>query len=354
MADASALAAGGEVRMRMSSTRADLEDRVLQFIKRLRCQIVAGTAFAVLLGLAFVTSAQAETKLRVGKAIAQNFAFLGADVGVAAGIYKKHGLDLDISNFGGSAKLQQGLAANAIDIGLGSGPEMAFLAKGAPTIAVAAMADPPRTIMLVVRKDGPVKTEQDLKGRKISVSTAGSLTNWLGHELSRQLGWGPDGIAITPLGNMASQTAALKTKQIDGMIVESSTAYKLEEEGVARVLVKFGDRFKDFHVHVIFARKELVEKQPDLVRAFLAAWFESVDYMRAHKDKTVEIAERISHVSKSVAEKNYDELMPMFNRTGKFNPKALDALARSWVDMHILPAEPDVTKLYTEAFLPAK
>ena len=328
---------------------------MLRTIKELRRGLVARLGCLVILGgFAFATPTQAQTKVRVGKAIAQNYAFLGADVGIAAGIYKKHGLDVEISNFGGSAKLQQGLAANAIDIGLGSGPEMAFLAKGAPTIAVAAMADPPRTIMLVVRKDGPVNTEADLKGRKISVSTAGSLTNWLGHELSKQEGWGPDGIAITPLGNMASQTAALKTKQIDGMIVESSTAYKLEEEGVARVLVKFGDRFKDFHVHVIFARKEMVEKQPDVVRAFLAAWFETIDYMQANKAKTVEIAQRVTGTSKSVAEKNYDELMPMFNRTGKFNPKALDALATSWVDMHILPAKPDVTKLYTEAFVPKK
>jgi ABC-type nitrate/sulfonate/bicarbonate transport system substrate-binding protein len=229
---------------------------------------------------------------------------------------------------------------------------MAFIEKGAPNIAIAALADPPRTIMLVVNKDGPVKTMADLKGRRISCSTAGSLTNWLGRELSNQMGWGPDGIKITPLGGMSAQTAALKTNQIDGMIVESSTAFKAEEAGFGKILVRFGDRFKHFHVHVIYAPKELTESHPDLVRKFLAGWFESVDYMFAHKDQTIEIAQKVAHVSKSVAEKNYDELMPMFNRTGKFDREALAVLASSYVEMHILPSKPDMSKLYTEKFLP--
>jgi len=44
--------------------------------------------------------------------------------------------------------------------------------------------------------------------------------------------------------------------------------------------------------------------------------------------------------------------MGMFNRTGRFDPKALDVLARSFVEMGMLPNEPDVTKLITEQYLP--
>jgi NitT/TauT family transport system substrate-binding protein len=321
-------------------------------LKGIRSSRLIALTATIFLIAAVGTPARAQTKLRVGKAIATNFAFLGADVGVASGIFKKHGLELEIVNFKGSAKLQQGLTSNAIDIGLGSGPEMAFIAKGAPNIAIAALANQPRTIMLVVRKDGPVKTPQDLKGRTVSCSTAGSLTNWLGRELSNQLGWGPNGIKIAPLGGMAAQTAALKTNQIDGMIVESTTAFKAEEAGFGKILVRFGDRFKHFHVHVIFARNELAEKHPEIVRAFLAGWFETVKYMLDHKDKTIEVAERVTGAPKSIAEKNYDELMPMFNRTGKFDPDALALLAKSYVAMHILPSAPDMSKLYTEKFLP--
>lgn len=49
----------------------------------------------------------------------------------------------------------------------------------------------------------------------------------------------------------------------------------------------------------------------------------------------------------------YDELMPMFTDDGHFNPNALAVLRRSFVEMKILPTEPDMSKLYSEAFLPS-
>jgi hypothetical protein len=43
----------------------------------------------------------------------------------------------------------------------------------------------------------------------------------------------------------------------------------------------------------------------------------------------------------------------MFNATGKYNPKALEVLRRSYVEMGILPTEPDMNQLVTEKFLPS-
>jgi NitT/TauT family transport system substrate-binding protein len=297
-------------------------------------------------------AAQAQTKIRVGKAQAQTFAFIPADVGAETGLFKQRGLDIEIASFAGDARLLQALAADGLDIALGGGPTLAFAAKGAPMLAVAALADAPGTIMVVVRRDGPVRTEDDLKGRTLSVSTAGSLTYWLAQQLSRSHGWGPDGIKIVTLGSSAAQAAALKTNQIDGIVTESSTVFRLEEEGTGRILLRFGDRIKDFHVHVIYASRRLIDSNPGAVRAFLAGWFDSVAYMRDHKEQTIDIAARVSDVSKSIATRNYEELMPIFNPTGRFNPKALEALSRSFVELGLFPDAPDMSKLYTEAYLP--
>jgi NitT/TauT family transport system substrate-binding protein len=122
--------------------------------------------------------------------------------------------------------------------------------------------------------------------------------------------------------------------------------------GIGRSLVRFGDRIKDFHVHVIYASRKLMESHPEAVRAFLAGWFDSVAYMRRHKEQTIDMAARVSDVSKAVAGRNYDELMPIFNLTGRFNPKALDVLSRSFVELGLLPDAPDMSKLTAEAFLP--
>jgi ABC-type nitrate/sulfonate/bicarbonate transport system substrate-binding protein len=171
--------------------------------------------------------------------------------------------------------------------------------------------------------------------------------------LSRQQGWGPAGIKTVALGTDASQTSALITHQVDGNIVDVGTAYKIEEQGAGRILVRFGSLVKDFHIHVIFARRELLDKNPDAVRRFLAGWFETIAYMRQNKTKSVEIAAHVMSVPPAMASRIYDEIMPMFNADGKFNPKALDVLRRSYVEMGILPTEPDMTKLVTENFLPS-
>jgi NitT/TauT family transport system substrate-binding protein len=313
---------------------------------------MAVIAAALALGVATGASAQAQTKVRVGQPQAGTFQFVPLQVGADAGVFAKHGIDLEVISFGGGPRVQQAIAAESIDIGIGSGPELAFVAKGAPEIAVAAIADAPYSVVLAVPKDTPIKTAEDLKGKTISISSKGSLTDWLGQELSRQLGWGSNGINLAPLGSTAAQMAALKTRQIDGMIVEANAGYRMEEDGTGRVLVQFGDRIKVFHIYILYARRGFLETNPQAVRAFLAAWFETIGYMRAHRAETIDVARRTAQVSQGIATRDYDELMGMFNPTGRFDPKALEVLARSFVEMGSLPQAPDMRALVTEQYLP--
>jgi NitT/TauT family transport system substrate-binding protein len=313
---------------------------------------VSLVAAAIAFGIAAGPPAYAQTKVRVGQPQVGTFQFVPLQVGTEAGIFKKHGVDLEVISFGGGPRVQQAIAADSIDIGIGSGPELAFVAKGAPEIGIAAMADAPYSVVLAVPKDSPAKTAEDLKGKTISISSKGSLTDWLGQELSRQLGWGSTGINLAPLGSTGAQTAAMRTHQIDGMIVEANAGYRMEEDGSGRVLVQFGDRIKVFHIYVFYARKGFAEKSPDAVRAFLAGWFETIGYMRAHRTETIDVLRRTAEISQGLAGRDYDELMGMFNPTGRFDPKALEVLARSFVEMGSLPQPPDIRTLITEQYLP--
>src|SRR4029077_3965379 len=180
------------------------------------------------------------------------------------------------------------------------------------------------------------------------------LPIWLTQQLSRAQGWGDDGIKISPLGASEAQIAALKTHQIDGVTTDSVTVYKFVETGAGRILVKYGDRIKDFHVHVIYASDTLIANNPAALKAFLAGWFETIAYMRGHRQETIDIAVKHTGVSSAVAALSYDDTMPILSLDGRFGAKALDVLATSFVDTKALPAKPDMTTLYTEAFLPAK
>ncbi len=313
---------------------------------------------AVTLALLFASqapfSARAADALRVGKSVPQAFSFVPLDVGMKNGIFKKNGIDIEASAFAGDAKMQQAMAADSIDIGIGSGPGMAFIVKGAPIKGIAAMAGRPLLLTLAVRADGSVKSVADIKGKKVGVSTVGSLTYWVTDELSRQQGWGVGGIQIVPVGTFKSMLAALKTKQIDGMVTDVATAYEMEKNGEGKVLFRFGELVRDFHIHVIFGTNKAIASRPDAIRAFLKGWFETIAFMRKNKANTVEIAKEIMETDATIAGRVYDEIMPMLSDDGKFDAKALAVLSRSYVELQVLDKEPDMTKLYTEAFLPKK
>jgi NitT/TauT family transport system substrate-binding protein len=297
------------------------------------------------------SAASAADKIRVGKSVSQPFAFSPIEIGTAQGIWAKHGLDVETVIFAGDAKLQQGLVAGAVDFGLGSGPAMGFLAKGVPAKAVAVIANEPLSMGLVVGAASNIRKPEDLKGAKIGITTAGSLSYWLVRELSRQLGWGPDGIEPVALGAMSAGFAALKRGQVDGDIVSSAQGYGLEAKNEGRLLLKFGTYIKDFHTHVIFASADVIDHRPDQVRRFLAGWKDVVAYMFAHKDETVRIARQVTGLDEAIESREYDEVMPMMSRDLRFHPKALDVLARSFLEMDITAQKPDMRALYTEEFL---
>src|SRR5580704_18716774 len=119
-----------------------------------RRSLMSGLACGAMLPLsAKFAPARAAEKLRVAKVVPFAWTFTPLDIGMQEGIFAKHGLDIEASASAGDAKLQQLLTAGSIDIGIGSGPGMAFAAK-----AVAEMYGPPLNMAVMVGYESPIKT----------------------------------------------------------------------------------------------------------------------------------------------------------------------------------------------------
>jgi ABC-type nitrate/sulfonate/bicarbonate transport system substrate-binding protein len=310
---------------------------------------------ALLIGLtALAPPTHAADKLRVGKSVGTAWTFFPLDVGLHEGIFAKYGVDVEIANFGGDAKLQQALASESMDIGLGSGPSMAFAVKGAPVIGVAAFAGPPRNIGVVVAGDSPIKQVADLKGKLMAISTAGSLTEWLTKRLSAHEGWGPDGIKMVSIGDTAQQASALKARQIDAFMGGTEAGYRLEEAGEGRVLVAMDSYVPHFVTHVVFARKQVVADKPAQVENFLKGFFASIAWMKAHKNESNAITAPLLRESPAVANKTYDLQMPMMELDGQFDPAGLELIKQSFVDLGMLDKKPTDDQMLTRQFLPVK
>jgi ABC-type nitrate/sulfonate/bicarbonate transport system substrate-binding protein len=316
------------------------------------------TAYPLLLACALLWGAalpgQAAQKISVGKAVSEAWTFLPLDVGQKYGIFARYGLDVNIVNFQGDAKLQQGLAADSVSFGLGSGPGMAFAAKGAPAIAVAAYFGAPKNISVIVGENSPIKTVKDLKGKTIAISTTGSLTEWLVERISIAQGWGKDGIKTAALGGFTPGLAAMRAGQVDGIMGSTEGGYMLEEKHLGRILVATDKYAPVFITHVVFARKVLVSQDPDLVRRFLEGFFATLDFMKMHKAETGKVAQAVLNFSAAVADKAYDHEIGGFVPDGRFDPKAVAVLKHSFVDIGILHGEPKNKELFTTRFLPVE
>ena len=307
--------------------------------------------------LAFVMesgAAQALDLVRVGKTASNALAFTPAEIGTATGIWAKHGIEITVLQYAGDGKMQQGLIANEIEFGFGSGPAMGFIAKDVPAKTVGVIANEPLSMGLIVSQNSVVKTPEDLKGRKIGITTNGSLTYWLARALARRHGWAPDAIRTVPMGTISGQIAGLKSGAVDGFIMSASVGYQLADRNEGKVLLHFGDEIKDFHTHLIFATNKVIKEQPDVVRRFLAGWQETVEYMFSHRQEAIELAHKTTDLPLKIQEEEFDKVMPMMSRDLRFNDKALSVLVDSFIELEILDKKPDPKTLYTEEFLPAK
>lgn len=312
------------------------------------------TALTALVWPAVMPGAQAAVTIRVAKAVPEQFTFTVPDIGQKEGIFAKYGVNLNIISFTGDAKMQEGLASDSVEIGLGGGPAMAFVAKGAPVMTVAAFAGAPRDIAVAVKANSPIKTVAQLRGKKVAVSTVGSLTYWLAHQISIKQGWGNNGIDVVATGAGPAMISALITGEIDAGVTTTGAALVLEEKHEGRILATM-DKFEPRLItHVIFARREFIKQHPKEVENFLKGFFATVAYMRTHKAETVAIASAVLHQSPKVIAKEYDTLMPEFLSNGEFDPVALKTIKASFVGMKMLPKEPSDSQILTRRFVPVK
>ena len=311
-------------------------------------------ALVLLLGLAVAPRlAAADTALVVGKANVEAESIMTVDVGDDAGIFKRHGIDLTIQNFEGGSRIIQALAANSIDIAIGAGTQMAFVAKGAPMMAVCESTTTLPYFSIGVPADSPIQSLDQLKGTKIGVSTFGSLTDWIVQELARKKGWGLDSVTRVAVGGgITASTAAFRTHQIDAYVGGTAAFLVEADKGIGRLLAPVSDFIDNSASGALFASNHLIEKDPDALRAFLAAWIDTTNFILTHKNETVKSWAKVTGFPEPIEAKLYGIVKGMFNPSCRFDAQSLATLKRSFGELKLLDTEPDMSKLYTEAYLP--
>src|SRR6187399_3459862 len=134
-------------------------------------------ATVMLLGAAAGASADDKVKLAIGQR--GNWDTSVSEIGQRAGIFKKHGLELDIVYTQGAGETQQAVISGSVDLGIAAGVMgvLSAFSKGAPVRIISAETTGASDLYWYVPANSPIKTLKDTDGKTIAYSTNGSSTH---------------------------------------------------------------------------------------------------------------------------------------------------------------------------------
>jgi ABC-type nitrate/sulfonate/bicarbonate transport system substrate-binding protein len=306
--------------------------------------------------VSFTSLGWTQEKVVLAISEAKTFELIPAYIGNDLGLWKKRGLNVEVTALRGTTEVTQAMVAGKVDIGcVGSTGAILAITKDVAHKVIYAISNTPGFMVVIVGKDSGINSVKDLKGKNIGVVRFGTFTDWMVQRLSKEMGWDPQkGINRVSFSGFREHLAAMQTRQTDGFIWTADGGYDIEEKGLGKILVSIGKYVPNFIFQLIWAPTALIEKEPDKVRRVLEGWAEATAYMKNNKEKTVEFMVKYLEVSPTTARKVYDLDMKNMDPAGVINRKSLKAAADSLLDLGIVKEGPTLEKLYTDKFLPVK
>ncbi len=202
------------------------------------------------------------------------------ELGQKAGIFKKHGLVMELLYTQGAGETLQAVISGSVDIGIGVGTAgvLGAFAKGAPVRAIANSTTGADDLFWYVPADSPIKSLKDAGGKTIAYSTTGSSTNLAVLAFIRQFGVDAKPVAT---GSPSSTFTQTMSGQVD--IGWSSPPFGVEalQQGRIRIVARESDvpAFHNQTVRLMIANAAAAEKRRDAVDRFVQAYRETLDWM---------------------------------------------------------------------------
>jgi len=207
------------------------------------------------------------------------------ELGTQAGIFRKHGLDLDILYTQGGGETMQVVVSGAVDIGLSAGTlgTLGAYGKGAPVRIIGASSTGSREVFWWVPGKSPLKSMRDVNGQSIAYSTTGASSHVAVLRFISQYGLKARPVAT---GDVASTITQVMSGQVDVGWSVAPFVLDLLGKGEARMIARASDvaaiRGQTVRVQIINAPNLAAKK--DAVARYRAAYNETVDWMYSSAD----------------------------------------------------------------------
>ena len=279
--------------------------------------------------------AQDRLKLAVGQY--GNWATSVAEVGQRGGVFRKHGLELQLLYTQGSGETQQAVLSGGADIGVAVGVmgALSAYAKGAPVRIIGAETTGASDLYWYVRADSPIRTLQDFSGHTVAYSTSGSSTQAVMTAMVRQHGLKARLVAT---GSPVATLTQVMSGQVDVGWAAPPDGLDQLDRGEIR-LVTNGNAasiFKDQTVRVLVTTAQTIAARRDVVTRFMRAYRETARWLYSD-DAALQVYADWLGMSLAKARRTRDEFFPW----AALDPDTvvgLDVLMRDAVDMKYIAA----------------
>ena len=272
---------------------------------------VAALGLAMTLLLAAPPWAVADDILRLAIGQRGNWDTAIAELGTKAGIFKKHGLTLDMLYTAGSGETLQPVVAGGVDLGLAVGTlgALAAYARGAPVRIVAAQATGAADYWYA-KAAAPFNKLTDLTEKNtIAYSTNGSSTNSVVRAFIDEFKLKARPVAT---GNGPSTLTAVMTGQVDVGWASPPFGLKDIEDGKIKLVARATDAalVRGQTVRVVVAGSDTLARRKEAIARFMRAYRETIDYMYSDDPKAITDYAAFAGVTAALAKRTRDEFFP--------------------------------------------
>ena len=257
-------------------------------------------------------------------------------LGDKAGIFKKHGLQLEMIYTSGSGETLQPVISGSVDLGLAVGTlgAMAAYSKGAPVRIIGAQATGAADYWYA--KNPAIKTLKDTNGHTIAFSTNGSSTNSVVRAFIDEFK-----LTAKPqaTGNPSATLTAVMTDQVDVGWAAPPFGLKEMDEGKIHLVARATDAalVRGQTIRVLVANADALVKRKEVIDRFMKAYRESIDYLYSSNPQVMKDYAEFARVPEPLAKRVRDEFFPKT----LVNPDqihGLDTLIPEAVNLKFIPA----------------
>jgi NitT/TauT family transport system substrate-binding protein len=157
---------------------------------------------------------------------------------------------------------------------------------------------------LVVRKDlydsGVVNTLSKLKGRKIALTTAASATDYGLMKILESSGLKMSDVELVKMTSTQDIIAALGSKAIDAGILGTPNNQQAQDLGYGVTISSANRVLPGFQTGFIIFGSNLLEKNPDAGKRFIAAYLKGLkQFAKGKTDRNLEIMEKYTGLTRA-------------------------------------------------------